>query len=114
LLNLDSDSTLKKALRRFGDNLDPYGADELAVLPILCLKGDAIREKTLKIAADRVALIEQLRTVAADKISAVLEFARFALPISRKDAEEFFRRAHALTEAMDCHWATASCGFPRV
>ena len=100
LKNINASLLLSSGLKVFGDQMNPFGRDELLVFSIGVLRHDLHPEvlKNIIVRADEIA---PMRIVAEDKISATLELSRFLVPISPDDAEALFTRAHGMTEETD-------------
>lgn len=100
LTSISSGILLRQSLGVFGKALDPFGSCELAVLPVVALDPTSHAE-VLEIVTKRLGEIIAQRTVASEKVEAILALARFVDPISRVDAEAIFKEGHKITEEMD-------------
>ncbi len=100
LSSTDWPMLLKQCLKVFGRSIDPFGSSELAVLSVFALNAECHGE-ALTILAKRAQEIVSQRTVASEKVEALLRVSRFVAQISRDEASSIFRLAHETTEEMD-------------
>ena len=100
LPSTNSTTLLKQCLKVFGRSLDPFGSSELAVLSIFALNAESHGE-ALKILANRAQEIVSQRTVASEKVEALLQVSRFVAQMSHDEASAIFKLAHETTEEMD-------------
>ncbi len=100
LASTNSTTLLKQCLKVFGRSLDPFGSSELAVLWIFALNAESHGE-ALAILANRAREIVSQRTVASEKVDALLQLSRFVAQISHDEASAIFKLAHETTEEMD-------------
>ena len=91
---------LPQALGIFGDHDGRSGPDELAVLPAF-LSDSALHSEILKIIAKRASRIKSAKTIASEKIEALLDIARLIMTINRDEAAAYFADAHKMTEEID-------------
>ena len=100
VVSIDSSALLNRSLEVFGQRLSLFGGDELAVLPLFA-SDSTLHNDILKIIAKRVEEIGKERTVASEKIDAILKIARFVCNISRGEAAALFNSAHKMSEEID-------------
>lgn len=98
--DLESSMVLSMSLKIFGDQLNPFGGDELSLYSTAVLRHD-LHALVLKNVASRAANIAAMQTVARDKILATLDLSRFLLALNKGDANALFTRAHSMTEETD-------------
>jgi hypothetical protein len=97
---LSTSELLDRALNLFGERHGSFGGDELAVLPLF-VSEPSLHSKLLSVISSRVSGITSARTVASEKIDAVLEICRFVANISHDEAAALFSEAHRMSEDVD-------------
>ena len=80
--------------------VDPFGSSELAVLSVFALNVESHND-ALNIMASRSQEIVSQRTVASEKIEALLQISRFVAQMSRDEGSAIFKLAHETTEEID-------------
>ena len=91
---------LGRVLNIFGERPGHFGADELSVLPAF-VSDKSLHGRMLQVVSKRMSDIVNARTVASEKIGAVLDLCRFVTDISHDEAAAQFSGAHKMTEEID-------------
>src|ERR1017187_1333404 len=97
---LSTSELLDRTLNLFGERPGSFGGDELAILPLF-VSEPSLHSKILSVISSRVSDITTTRTVASEKIEAVLEICRFVANISHDEAAALFSEAHKMSEDVD-------------
>ena len=93
-------SLLSTCLEVFGERCDPMGSDEIAVASVFGLNNSS-HSKIMEVLNKRAQQIIRIKTVAREKIDALLDMSRFVAQVSQDDARGLFNEAHRITEELD-------------
>ncbi len=98
--NFNNGDFFKACLEAMSQYGGAFGSDETAICEALAYD-PALQEAIVATVAARADKITAVKTLAREKIDALLRLARFVMEFSKEDAQAIFARAHSMTEEID-------------